>query len=512
MGGPDSERPHTICADDSGYVYLSSGYVNTTTLCGTSQPAVVQQTASGNQTENICISKLSSAGNCIWNILGVSKVNMNNATLQTTNITDIKYYNGFLYLTGMFCDSLIFPNCRLGAGPAQDIVPFVLKVSAAGVVQWGKTFRSPTARAVAVAVNTGGIFVAGTYEDSVSFGNIKITHPQLYSFLVRIDHNGNYVWAKNVDNDFYNQVDDLCFDGNNSLYLTGIYADTTFYTSTYIEKMNLLGTTLWRHAGPTKIGGSMRYHRLAWSGAGSGAIYLTAMFTDSARWATTTYTSPAYVYKDMLVKIDPSGQLLWSRSVGHKNFLFAFTGIVETNNRGAILYTSFTDSMVIGTQTYVSAGNLDDALIQYDHSGNILWKLVFGGTGQEQPWDVHCRNGAVYLACRNMSSYNIGPLSVVNAGYGDILAVKFFDELASSLPDQPPGSTTAIYPVPANDILYISSAEPVLSVILTDLQGRHIKQFENTEQFNVSDLAEGLYLVQVFSSNQQSRIKIAVQH
>lgn len=456
LGGIESEESQTVYSDDSGNVYVASLYVNTSTICNVSLPAVSQQTASGNQTQNICITKLDKNGNCLWNVLGISKVLLNNSTVLSPQIRDMKFYKGSIYVCGTFNDSLCFPNALLGSVLAQDVVPFVLKLNSAGIVQWGKTFRTTqqNVSAQALCINAGGVFVTGFYEDSIKFGNIKLSHfTTSNSFLLRMDHNGNYKWAKNIANDYYNVAEDMCFDGNKYLYLAGNYTDTNFVGSAYVHKLDTAGNTVWRHSGPAKFGGAMQSHRLAYSN--TGAVYLSGMFSDSLRCGATTYTTPQYVIKDILVKINTAGQLQWSKAIGHKNFTVGFGGIIETNSRGPIFFTGFGDTVTIGTQTYVSQGNLDNMLLQYDHSGNLLWKLVFGGTSQEQMKDLHCNNGAIYFTSRNMSTYPLANLNITHTGIGgDILIVKFFDELASNLFEvDKENDAVLIYPNPSEDVM-----------------------------------------------------------
>ncbi|MDQ1256999.1 MAG: serine protease [Candidatus Hydrogenedentes bacterium] len=84
--------------------------------------------------------------------------------------------------------------------PLEDIdaVPFLLKVEAAGVKQWGKTYaHNRTSAAFNVQpVADGGYIAAGAYGD-VDLRDLDFT--LLNSLLLKIDANGNQVWSKNYE-------------------------------------------------------------------------------------------------------------------------------------------------------------------------------------------------------------------------------------------------------------------------------------------------------------------------
>jgi hypothetical protein len=64
-----------------------------------------------------------------------------------------------------------------------------------------------------------------------------------------------------------------------------------------------------------------------------------------------------------------------------------------------------------------------------------------------------------------------------------------------------PGDVS-IFPNPSASIFYIQSPYPV-DVILTNMEGNIVKKLEKTSQFDLKNLPNGSYLVQIFDANWQ---------
>lgn len=63
----------------------------------------------------------------------------------------------------------------------------------------------------------------------------------------------------------------------------------------------------------------------------------------------------------------------------------------------------------------------------------------------------------------------------------------------------------SVYPNPAVDFINIQNDDSVGKIVLVNLVGREVKTFEaeKGKQYNVSDLANGMYLVQLYSTNKK---------
>ena len=96
-------------------------------------------------------------------------------------------------------------------------------------------------------------------------------------------------------------------------------------------------------------------------------------------------------------------------------------------------------------------------------------------------------------------------------GYAIIDNFKTNDEVAST--GNFTSSTFSVYPNPVKDVLNISNSmnAEINTVIVTDINGRTVKQFGSVSQINVSDLNAGVYFVNINSNEGSTTKKIVKQ-
>lgn len=88
-----------------------------------------------------------------------------------------------------------------------------------------------------------------------------------------------------------------------------------------------------------------------------------------------------------------------------------------------------------------------------------------------------------------------------------LFALVLFAFQATAAPGpQPRVSKIKIYPNPATEYISLDNAQDVKEVYIINLVGRKMKVIENVEQnvqYNISDLPNGMYLVQVVDFKNQ---------
>jgi hypothetical protein len=147
-------------------------------------------------------------------------------------------------------------------------------------------------------------------------------------------------------------------------------------------------------------------------------------------------------------------------------------------------------------------------------TGEVRWK----GPGVDIAWMGTATNPVVTVG--------IQPGEVdflVTAGTGNVVAdSSFFDNLVVrasatdtllAVAENSLVNTFSVYPNPANDIVTISSNEVKMNVIeMTDINGRVVKNVNlngvNESQLNISDLAQGVYMLKINSENGVSTKKV----
>lgn len=90
-----------------------------------------------------------------------------------------------------------------------------------------------------------------------------------------------------------------------------------------------------------------------------------------------------------ITKLDPSGNLIWSKQIGGSGF--AAAQIIKTDATGNVfVFGYFNGTMDMnpgpGTSNLVSNGGDDVYCAKYNQDGNLVWAVNIGGTGTEQSY------------------------------------------------------------------------------------------------------------------------------
>lgn len=139
--------------------------------------------------------------------------------------------------------------------------------------------------------------------------------------------------------------------------------------------------------------------------------------------------------------------------------------------------------------TYVSTGTnyTDDGLYtgsSYSKDGGLTWTAIDAGT---QRGSVEFLNPTTGWA----GQFSDGP-----GGIGGI--VKFDGDLSLGVADTGVKSSLKVYPNPAADVVNLSSNKEILSVSVLDMSGKKVQTFKGAKEINVSSLAKGTYILQVY--------------
>ncbi|MFH1322201.1 MAG: SBBP repeat-containing protein [Bacteroidota bacterium] len=162
----------------------------------------------------------------------------------------------------------------------------------------------------------------------------------------------------------------------------------------------------------------------------SGNIYITGSFmSDTIVIGTDTLISNGD-YDVFLAKYDDDGNVLWARSFGGSD---TDNGLnVSPDTLGNVYVTGyFKDSIFFAADTLVSAGHFDVFLVKFDVTGNPLWGVKGGGTGEERSMAISVdASGNVYITGKFFSPTSaFGSEVITNTDGGgstdDIFVVKY---------------------------------------------------------------------------------------
>jgi len=314
----------------------------------------------GNSTDYWLI-KVDAAGNMLWNkTYGGAGLENENAMVQTSD--------GGYALFG-------FTN-SFGAG-GQDF--WLVKTDSAGTMQWNKTYGgngSDTGVSV-FQTSDGGYALAGL---TSSFGAGGMD-----AWLVKTDSVGNMVWNKT-------------YGGAGADYAFSVVqtSDGGYAVSGPTASFGAGGNDI--RLFKTDSAGTMQWNKTY---GGPLAEWMDQMIpTADGGYAISGYTSSfgAGAQDVWLVKTDASGNMLWNKTYGG-------TG---NDNGFHLLQTAAGGYAVIGSTVSFGAGGSDVWLIETDSSGNMLWNIPYGGTGQDFGYSLVATSDGGYAIAGYTNSLGAG--------------------------------------------------------------------------------------------------------
>jgi hypothetical protein len=444
-------------------------------------PATFYLTADGGA-DDAYVSKLDINGNFLWAVqLGGSNINYNFSV-------DVDG-SGNVYSVGYFAGTVDFdpgPGVfNLTAIGQYDVS--VSKLDANGNFVWAKNIGGANSDlAFSVLIDqSNNVCITGNFIGVVDFdpgpdvANLDANGVFPECFILRLDANGNFIWAKEIDG-YYGQGNTITKDVAGNLYVCGEFNQTVdldpgpgLYNVTsagaadgFVIKLDPTGNFIWGRSfgGP----GSQSCESVKTDAAGNvyitGAFPLTVDFDPGAAVFNITAVGASDAY---LLKLDAAGNFVWAK---------AFVGSDADNANdlavdalGNIYVTGLfqaTTDFDPGPAVYnlTSLGSNDIYIVKLDAAGNFGWAVRFGG-----------------------ATLDAG-LSLFAASTGNIYATGFFNGVVDF--DPGPGVTTLNYTTGATFIVNLGSG--VLPLTLIDFSGTavtvgNILQWKTAQEINSKD-------------------------
>jgi len=228
---------------------------------------------------------------------------------------------------------------------------YVVKLDLVGNLKWTKTIGGTNDdRAYSIVqTNDKGYAIAG-YTASYGAGGNDV-------YVIKLDSAGNLKWTKTIGG----PNDDMGYSivqTQDKGYIIGGYTDSygAGLLDIYLVKLDSAGNLKWTKT----IGGSR--NELAWSVIQTkDKGYAIAGYTDSYGAG----SEDVYV-----VKLDSTGSLKWTKTIGGVNNDYGWS-IVQTNDNGYAI-GGYTDSH--------GSGGYDVYVIKLDSAGGFKWDKTIGGT------------------------------------------------------------------------------------------------------------------------------------
>jgi hypothetical protein len=231
------------------------------------------------------------------------------------------------------------------------------KLDAHGNIQWRRYFGgSNNDRSYGVVQANDGGFVVTGFSESNDF-DITNNHGSYDYWVIKLDVQGNLLWEKSFGGSEVDQSRAIVKTADNSYIIAG----NSFSSDGDID-INLGSSDFW------------------------------------------------------LIKINDSGELLWSKNYGGSNFDYA-TAINKTSN--GFIISGYSQSS--NNQLSNNYGDNDYWVIKIDNQGNLLWQKSFGGSGFDLAFDAieTFNNHIIVVGETESNDYDI----VNNRGIKDVLII-----------------------------------------------------------------------------------------
>ncbi len=219
---------YSIAVDSTGNVYTTGEFANNIDF--DPGPGVFYLYQNTYDYKDAFISKLDAAGNFLW----AKQLKGQNADAGSWGTSLAIDPLGNIYITGNFLDTVDFDP-----GPATlplfsaDGNSFISKLDAAGNLISVKQFGAGgglISRSIDLDAY-GNIFITGNFGGTADFdpgpGTINLTTAgDLDVFILKLNANGNFVWAKQMGGTGDDYGYSIALDGSQNIYTTGYFVNT----------------------------------------------------------------------------------------------------------------------------------------------------------------------------------------------------------------------------------------------------------------------------------------------
>ncbi|GAB4278282.1 MAG: hypothetical protein Fur0025_04730 [Oscillatoriaceae cyanobacterium] len=360
FGGTLSEVNEDITVDSSGNTYITGHFYGTVDFDPTGN--VDNKTAAGNN--DVFITKLDPSGNYLWTrTFGGGGFDSSYRIAVDSS--------GNTYTSGYFAGTVDFDPGTNAAnltsiGGTWDA--FIVKLDANGNYAWAHSFGSTAddfAQGVTVD-SSGSAYITGSFQGTIDFdpgaGTANLTSAGNDDiFALKLDSNGNYIWAKNLGGGGFDSGYGIAVDGNKNIYTTGFFAGTVdFDPNTGVTNLTSAGSD---DIFIAKLTGSPVITNIT-STQTDGTYGIGTVIP-----ITVTFSEIVNVTGAPQLTLNTGAVVTYTSGTGTDTLTFNYT--VAAGNTTADLDYSATTALSLAGGTITNAGNTDDAILTLPTPGAI---------------------------------------------------------------------------------------------------------------------------------------------
>ncbi|MEZ4721395.1 MAG: SBBP repeat-containing protein [Flavobacteriales bacterium] len=324
--------------------------------------------------------------------------------------------SGYVYVVGRFAGTTDFDpaggGLSLTSAGSEDA--FVAKLDQNGSPIWVRQFGSTSAdRGYSIAVDdSGNVYSIGTYIGTVDFdpgaGTFNMTNSNGgygAMFISKLDANGNFVWALEVDGSNSINPDEIVLNDSFDLFIVGAFEGpmdfnpgSAYYPLSSVNSTDGFVLQLDRN-------GNFIEAMAVVQGNGQNAVsdidfdqwgnrYITGSFASVADFNPSAGTFNITGVQDrdaFVVKLDANGNFLWAEAFQGNGNQWGNAICVHDSGTvilGGVFNTTTDFDPGTSVLNITSAGASDMFVLQLDSSGALDWVKPLGGTSFDDIYDL----------------------------------------------------------------------------------------------------------------------------
>nr|WP_230678989.1 T9SS type A sorting domain-containing protein [Hymenobacter properus] len=238
--------------------------------------------------------------------------------------------NGNVFMAGTFSNAIRFGTTLLTTRNSQDSEAYVAKWNPAGGFMWAQRIEGSFVQISALAVNGSGVYVAGTFSNSLRLGAVQLTNASQANspdiFIAKLIDQGStaaVAWGQRTGGPAYETISALAVSGSD-VYLVGkvgpnggTIGNVAFPNTGYwgfvakLTDAGTSGTIAWAH----QLQGNSYVIPFAVA-ANAGNVYIAGTFGTTATFGATALTGTDDCFVAKLTDTGTGANYVWAQQAG----------------------------------------------------------------------------------------------------------------------------------------------------------------------------------------------------
>lgn len=378
--GSNSDTTLGTVVDAAGNVYATGSFTGTSDFGGTN---VVS--AGGN---DMFLAKYNAAGALLWVATGGGPDTDQGLALTLSP-------DGTIVVGGLCRNGALFGTNAVVTPNGQHDV-FVAKYSVTGELQWFRRASSPNNDTVHQITTDGAtnIVVVGHFANGFVIGstNLSASAGAADAFVAKYDAGGNFIWVRQIAGAAAatTYAQGVVVDAQNNIFVAATITSPVSLGTTNLANNFSRDLVLASYDSAGAVRWARNYGCPGANGVGNlardpqGNLIVLANFSATAVFG--GLTLQATTAQDLfLAKFDTNGLPVWARQGG--GFAVSASGnfgaLAIDRNGNSYIASSVVTGAVFSATSLGGRGGDDFAVAKYDPSGNQVWVLPGGSTGDD---------------------------------------------------------------------------------------------------------------------------------